>query len=1109
MPPEIETMPSTAPVEPREQWASIEEYMNTPEFQAMMHREFPEDSTEWTDPVTRRQFMTLMGASLALAGVAGCSPRPAPNRKIIPYVNQPEQVTPGVPLFFATAHVLAGVANGVVVKSAEGRPIKVEGNTLHPSSLGGCDVFSQGAILNLYDPDRSQMLTKNGIAATWEDCLKAIRSELTKQKAKKGGGIRILSETCSSPTMHKQVEMLKGLYPDVKWIQYDTISRDNVRKATKLAFNKVLNPIYDFTKADVVLSIDSDFTNDGPGSCRYARDFASRRRVRQGKNADGVPVEEMSRLYVVESMPSCTGSVADHRLAIRNSDIETFLQALAAELGVANAPKPATELTGVSKEWLKPLASDLKAKEGKSLVVVGDSQPPSVHALAYAINDKLTNINKTIFFTDALDGGVTDQLADLKTLIADMKAKTVDLLFVFDANPAYTAPRDLGFLEAMKLVPTRVHLGLYVDETAQWCNWHIPSTHFLETWSDARGHDGTVTIMQPLIAPLYDGKSVHQLITAMLDAGDNNSDKLPKTLTPLDIVRRTWQEKLKDASGGFEEAWQRAIRDGVVPNSKLEAQKVSLVAGWAGTEPGKPAKKGLEISFRADPTIYDGRFANNGWLQEVPKPITKICWDNVIIMSGKTAKDNGIDAPRVSWMGGGEHGRAKVLIAEIDYRGKKIKGPIWILPGHADGVITVHLGFGRESAGHVAMGGVYEKFDANKVGFDAYQLRHSEALSFDVEAKLTVIPDSEHIVACTQMHFSMEGRKPVRYAPKDEYVKERDFAKIPPSAAGETGPINSLVPGPHQNGKHDDHAKKEEHKDGKEGKEKHDHEHKHDSRVVPLTLLPPGPPNDKTERKWAMAIDLSACNGCTACLVACQAENNIPVVGKEQVTRGREMHWIRIDRYYQGSPDDPNNLVTLFQPVPCQQCEKAPCEIVCPVAATVHSADGLNDMVYNRCVGTRYCANNCPYKVRRFNFLTYADFATESLKLARNPEVTLRSRGVMEKCTYCVQRIRAAEIEAEREWHLPDTKRPKDANGRPRIVDGDIVTACQAACPSGAIVFGDIMDTHSKVSHWKAEPTNYGLLAELNTMPRTTYLATIRNPNKELAEKLKKSEKGA
>ena len=1099
MTPAIETAPPPAGSPPGpQQWRGLEEYMDTPAFRDMLHREFPEDSTEWTDPVSRRQFMTLMGASLALAGVVGCSPRPAPNRKIVPYVNQPEGITPGVPNYFATAALLSGVATGILVKSYEGRPVKIEGNPSHPGSKGGADAITQASILNLYDPDRSQTLTKNGITAMWEDALRTIRAELEKQKSKKGAGVRFLSETITSPTFIAQMDEFKKLYPDSKWVQFDPISRENVRKGTTLAFGKSLNPIYDFTKADVVLSIDSDFTHDGAGAVRYARDFMSRRKVRENKK-DGGSTLEMNRLYVVEAMPTPTGSVADHRLAIRNSDMENFLRALASELAVAGVPKPSVELSGAAKEWIKPLAKDLKLNEGKSLVVVGDTQPPAVHALAYAINAALKNTDKTLFFTKPLEGdGATNQLADLTTLVDEMKGSKVDLLFVLDANPVYSAPANLAFLEAFKKVPTRVHLGLYVDETSQWANWHIPGTHSLETWSDARAYDGTVTILQPLIAPLYAGKSCHELLNELVDVGDSTT--AVKSTTPLEIVRRYWSDKLKNGSDDFNTAWQRSIREGVIRDSAFTKESVTLKADWATGLPPKSAPAGLEISFRADPTLYDGRFANNGWLQELPKPVTKICWDNVLYLSPRTAKNLKIDyqTPKAT---AGEHGRAEVQTLEIEYKGRKVKGPVWILPGHADDVITVHLGFGREVAGKVALGGVYEKFDVTAVGFDAFKLRTSDALWFDVGLKAGTAQSEGYLIACTQTHHNMEGRKAIRYAKVLDYAKDKQFAKILPNGPSETGPVNELLPGPgeHQsNGKHEDH-------DHKEGEPKH--EHQHDSRLVPLTMLPA---TNKEGRRWAMAIDLTSCNGCSACLIACQSENNIPVVGKEQVTRGREMHWIRIDRYYEVQTqkdvsslkpsledvEDPNNLVTLFQPVPCQQCEKAPCEVVCPVAATVHSADGLNDMIYNRCVGTRYCSNNCPYKVRRFNFLTFADFATETLKLVRNPEVTLRSRGVMEKCTYCVQRIRSAEIEAEREWH--EKGRPKDEHGRPQILDGEIVTACQAACPSAAIVFGDLSDSKSAVNRWKSEPTNYGLLAELNTMPRTTYLATLRNPNPDM-----------
>jgi Fe-S-cluster-containing dehydrogenase component len=620
------------------------------------------------------------------------------------------------------------------------------------------------------------------------------------------------------------------------------------------------------------------------------------------------------------------------------------------------------------------------------------------------------------------------QIADL---VKEMAERRVKMLVILGGNPVYTAPVDLKFAEHLKKVPLRIHLGLYQDETAALCDWHVPEAHFLESWSDGRAYDGTASIIQPLIAPLYNGRTAHEMLAAFTEAPERAG---------LEIVREHWREwwKQQKRSGSFEEFWRQSLQEGVLAGTAFPQRELAPKPGWAEraakAAPARDRGKGMEILFRPDPTLFDGRFANNGWLQELPKPVTKLTWDNAAIISPKTAEKLGIayvrDIRAASGRpgpNGGEHGQAVVDVVELSYRGRSLKAPVWIQPGHADDVVTLHLGHGRWRGGRVAAG----------VGFNAYALRTNEALWFDTGLDVRRLPGETHTLACTQMHHNMEERAPIRTASLHEFQKQPHFAS------------------------------------GGEEKRK------------PLTLYEEADKDfPSTGYQWGMVIDLTTCTGCSACVVACQSENNIPIVGKEEVTRGREMHWLRIDRYYDGEPFDPNQVSAHFQPVPCMHCEKAPCELVCPVGATVHSHDGLNDMVYNRCVGTRYCSNNCPYKVRRFNFLQFADFTTSSLKLMRNPQVTVRSRGVMEKCTYCVQRIRAADIEAERE-------------GR-RIADEELLTACQAACPAGAIVFGDINNPKSAVSQCKEEPTNYALLAELNTQPRTTYLAALRNPNPEL-----------
>ena len=1080
-------------------WRSPEELAATPEFREMIAREFPDDAETWTDPVTRRQFISLLGASMALAGLAGCSPRPASQRKIVPYTKHPEGMTPGIPMEFATAALLGGVATGIVVKSREGRPIKVEGNPTHPGSLGGTDIFSQAAVLGLYDPDRSQSLTYLGASRTWEDFSSTLRIVLDKHKQNQGAGIRILTETITSPTLAEQLTNLVGKggrFEQASWVQYEPATRDNVRLGSYQAFGSYNTTIYDYTKADIVLALDADFLTNGPGAVRYARDFISRRRVRHNHEDGGTP-EQMNRLYAVEPMLTSTGAIADHRLPLKSSEVESFARTLASALKVAGAPS-AGSLDDAAKAWIDPLAKDLDKSRGKCIVVAGDHQPASVHALVHAINAALGNVGKTVMYIKSIEARPENEIERFSKLVEDMNAKKVELLLILGGNPVYNAPVDLDFAAALEKVPLRIHLGQYQDETASRCHWHIPESHLFESWGDARGYDGTVTIMQPLIAPMYGGRSALELIAALgfhdqPDQKDGSDDKKGKNddkkdkeddkkdaavsqkdvsdYSGLGIIRaywKKWSDGQKTKNGlDFDHFWHNSLRDGVVAGtSRAAADKTNLTANWAGKDSIKSgATEGNEICFRTDPNIHDGRFANNAWLQELPKPVSKLCWENAAIMSEATAKKLGLSAsPR--WTAG-ERGRMEVQYVEITLNGRKVKAAAWPQPGHVDDSVTIYLGYGRDRSGRVGSG----------AGFNAFSLRASNALWTASGLEIKKI-DENTFLACTQAHHSMEDRKPVRRLSIDDYgdKKKLENAMAPAVASDHYDLIKQNVPGPNERVELERHPETHKHDD-----HQHDeHPHEHDKRMQPLTLYP-DTNKDAQHRRWAMAIDLTSCIGCNVCMIACQAENNIPVVGKTEVTRGREMYWIRVDRYHEGDPNDSEGLKTYFQPVPCQQCEKAPCELVCPVGATTHSADGLNDMVYNRCVGTRYCSNNCPYKVRRFNFFSYADYVTESLKLGRNPEVTVRSRGVMEKCTYCVQRIRLGEIEAERE-HRP-------------INDGDVRTACQQACPTGAIVFGDLADTTSVVRRWKDEQTNYGLLAELNTMPRTSYLAAVRNPN--------------
>jgi molybdopterin-containing oxidoreductase family iron-sulfur binding subunit len=1006
----------------RRYWRSLDELAGTEAFQELMRREFPEQASVWPDSISRRQFLTLMGASLSLAGLSGCSIRPAPSSEIVPYARQPEQVVPGRPLFFATAMTLDG-ANGLLVESHEGRPTKVEGNPDHPASLGATDVFGQASVLQLYDPDRSQTVTYLGKTRTRDDAIAALRAAV----AKGGRGLRLLTETVYSPTLARQLDDLRRKFPGAKWHQYEPVNRDGAYLAARQAFGHDVATRYDFGKADVVVSLDADFFAHGPGRLRYVADFMARRRVRTGEGDASRAV--MNRLYVVETDVTCTGAKADHRLALPPSQIEQFARELAGELGVASRAGAESPW----RKWIAAVANDLRAHRGRSVVLAGARQPAAVHLLAHAINDQLGNVGQTVFHTDPVIAQPAEQLQSLRQLIDEIGSGEVETLVIVGGNPAYTAPADFEFAARMQKVPLRLHLSLYQDETSRLCHWHLPEAHFLEAWGDTRAFDGTVSIVQPLIAPLYLGLSAIELLSVLTDDA--------RLLNPgYEIVRdhwrRHWQEQ--KLSEDFETFWMTSVHDGVVANSALPPKSVTLRSGWQhrlGEGNSSAATSGLEIAFQVDPGVYDGRFANNGWLQELPRPVTKLAWDNAALMSPKTAQSLGLGPG--SYAHGGEHGGYLMPVVELRVGEGSVRAPVWIVPGHADGAVTVHLGYGRSFAGRV--GG-----DADHtVGFNAYKLRSSDNPWFRSELSVSATGAS-YPLACTQQHQVMEEREPVRAGTLDEYRRDPRFAS---------------------------EREREEESDETRRARK------------PLTMYESfdyAPPKNK----WGMLIDLTTCVGCNACVAACVAENNIPVVGKEQVLAGREMHWIRIDRYVGGPAEEPREFH--FQPLPCMQCENAPCEYVCPVEATVHSAEGLNDMVYNRCVGTRFCSNNCPYKVRRFNFFSYGDFTTETVRLQYNPDVTVRSRGVMEKCTYCVQRIRNAEIAA-------------DTEGR-SVKDGEVLTACQAACPAQAIVFGDLNDERSTVRKWKQSPLHYALLTELNTEPRTTYLAALRNPNRELEE---------
>ncbi|HEY0006953.1 MAG TPA: TAT-variant-translocated molybdopterin oxidoreductase [Pyrinomonadaceae bacterium] len=1057
----------------KEYWRSLAELTDSPEFNDFIHREYPSQAEVWDDPVNRRSFIKLMSASLALAGLSACTYQPA--EKIVPYVRQPEEEIPGKALYFATAMPLSGVGTGLLVRSNEGRPTKIEGNPDHPDSLGATDIFSQASLLTLYDPDRSQTVTFREAERPWSTFLGEMSTALEEQRKTQGAGLRILTETVSSPTLAAQLRALLAAFPSAKWHQYEPAARSHAQMAAMLVFGQPVNTIYRFEEADRILSLGSDFLACGPGSLKYARDFAARRRIVEGKR-------EMNRLYVVEPTPTNTGAKADHRLSVRPSEMEAFVRTLAQQIvgKMGDVTKGAPGYTQHAG-WISALVSDLQQSRGRSIVIVGDEQPPVIHALAHAINQALGNVGTTVIYTDPIEANPVDQIQSLRELVNDMNSGAAQLLVILGGNPVYNAPVDFNFTEALKKVPLRVHLSLYKDETSELCHWHIPESHYLETWSDTRAYDGTVSIIQPLIEPLYDSRSAHEMLAIFTGQSD---------IKPYDMLRNFWQSQMggggahqsstggaaqtttganqpttssnqstttggQTTSGGnrpiinapmlnattdFEQAWRKMVHDGIVPNTALVPKQVALKGDWASQLPSlsqSGSANSYDILFRTDPSIYDGRFANNGWLQELPKPLTKLTWDNAALISPATARRLGI-GNRV----GSKGGDWQADMVHLSYQGRTLTMPVWILPGQSDNTVTVHLGYGRRRAGQVGTG------TADKpVGFNAYLIRTSDTPWAGTGLQVAKA-GGEYTLATTQLHFNMENRDVVRAQTLEEYLKNPDESR-------------------------------ERAEGGKEGESSES-----DSMYPPYDYKNQG--ENAYNYAWGMAIDTTSCVGCNACIVACQSENNIPIVGKERVERSREMHWLRVDTYFSGQ-DENNPKDIEFMPVPCMHCENAPCEPVCPVHATVHSAEGLNDMVYNRCVGTRYCSNNCPYKVRRFNFFLYTDWEQPTYKLMRNPEVTVRSRGVMEKCTYCVQRIQWGKIEAEKE-------------GR-RVRDGEVQTACQTVCPTEAIVFGDINDPESRVSKLKAEHRNYSLLADLNTQPRTTYLSSLRNPNPNITEK--------
>lgn len=1060
------------------QWKSYAELAETQEYTQWVEDEFPNRATLLD--LDRRDFLKLTGAGMALAGLSGC--RIMPHTKSVPYVRAPEQLVPGQSLYYATTLESRGLGIGVLVRSYEGRPVKIEGNPEHPSSLGATDVWTQAELLSLYDPNRAQSVIERGEVRNWDQFLAAARPVLQKESATGGAGIRIVTPTVVSPTYAAQLGKFLAKYPSAKWVQWEPLSQSNVRQGTALAFGKPLNPVYHLEGVKTVLSLDADFLLTLPGSVRYAREWANGRRVRQGEGAEAA----MNRLYTVESSYTLTGASSDHRIAVKPTVVELVARVLHARItGGAALPVP----PGVDETFLVALAEDLKAG---GVVIPGDEQSPAVHAIAQAINVAINAVGKGVTYHAPYEAKVQDQVTELKQLANDLQEGKVSFLLTLGGNPVYDAPADLKLRDAYlsEKCALRAHLAHYADETAEVSHWLLPASHGLESWGDLKAHDGTIGLQQPLVEPLYETRTPTEVLTLLLG----------QPLSGMELLRQHYASL-------SEPIWRKAVHDGVVSGSAAPAVAVTVNSGLASALPPPPASPDLEVNFRPDPTIWDGRYAANTWLQELPKPLTTIVWDNAALVSPKTAKKLGLiasesnnDAVNIAQYSG------KKLI-EVTVNGATVKVAAWVQPGQPDDTITLYLGYGRTQGSPVC----------EKQGFNVYPLRASNGLGHVVGA--TVKPTNEgYELAFTQPHHLMRSEVDNGIA-QALHINERENRDLVRAASiAKFNETKGHIHTPH-------HAEPEREGVVEEHGEHGGEEHEVDATALPTVVADDAfglgrkhwlyvdqDPKVKTEtnrdgnlsvypdysRKgynaWAMSIDLTTCIGCNACTIACQAENNIPTVGKDQVAAGREMHWIRIDHYFESA--DLENVESHFMPVPCMQCEKAPCEPVCPVAATVHSHEGLNQMVYNRCVGTRYCSNNCPYKVRRFNFLKWTQgasgpttlnfFEKPVLKMLPNPDVTLRGRGVMEKCTYCVQRINEARIEAKKEAR--------------EIQDGEIITACQQVCPTQAIVFGDINNPKSKVSLLKKQPHDYALLPELNTRPRTTYLAKIKNPNPALVK---------
>ena len=972
-------------------WRSLGELHGSDAFAGAVSHEFPEGASEAPSALGRRRFISLMGASLALGCLVGCR---RPEETIVPYTRAPEEVIPGRPLYFATALPMMGTAFGLIVESHEGRPTKIEGNPRHPESLGATSAFLQASVLDLYDPDRSDSPREGAEKRTWDEAAALLRRVGEEAKAKKGRGLAILTEAHRSPTLAALLAELVKALPEARVVRYEPFGRDEAREGARVAFGRPLETVLDLAKARIIVSLDADLLAVEGSPLKQARGFAA------GRDVEARGAAEMSRFYAVESAFSITGAAADHRLRLASRLVPRFVFALAreaskhgvdlGELGAALAATPALEER--AERLVKAMAADLAAHRGEALLVAGRGQPAAVHAIVQALNVALGNVGATLRHVAPFDTGASGP-AKMVELAAAMRSGEVEALVILGGNPAYDAPADCHFADALGKVKRSIHLATHLDDTGARATWHLNRAHDLESWGDVRSEEGTASIIQPLIAPIFGGRTEHEVVDLLLGRGRKAHE----------LVRATWQSRVTALD--FDKGFRRALHDGLWAESASPSEDVRpLLGDIARAVQALPAPaEGLEITFHPDPHVYDGRFANNGWLQELPCPMHKLTWGNAAAISPTMAREQGLSDGDI------------VLLAAA---GAEIRIPVLVAPGQAEGSIALTIGYGRGHVGRVGTG----------VGVDVHPLRTST--SFNTVTGVTLKKTGEHVtLARTQEHFAMEGRNLAREGTAEELTRNPRFAKEGP----EHPPLLSLW--------------KERSYEG---------------------------------QAWGLNIDLNACIGCNACVTACQAENNVPIVGAEGVKESREMHWIRIDRYFTG--EEATEPATIAQPMLCSHCENAPCEQVCPVGATTHSPEGLNDMAYNRCIGTKYCANNCPFKVRRFNFLDYTSGITEIGKMQINPDVTVRARGVMEKCSFCVQRINHAKIDAKKD-------------GQFHVLDGAIVTACQQACPTQAIRFGDLNDKGSRVAKRLESPRMYRLLEELNIKPRVSYLARIKNPN--------------